>query len=136
MAPSDHEPPLFLSLGMVVLDELHLPDGQVLPDVVGGSMPYSTVGACLAVANGEAHRIACFLLAGHDFPWDATQEMEGWGVDLEIQNAEGRKSTRGKLQYHDKGFASKYHDHPTTNASRARTQSSICAKLQARHSAT
>ncbi|KXT12657.1 hypothetical protein AC579_4510 [Pseudocercospora musae] len=108
MAAHDHDAvPLFCSLGLVVLDELRLPDGQVLPDVVGGSMPYSTVGACLAVDEVDIQRICCFLLAGHDFPQDATKEIEGWGVDLEIQNAEGRESTRGKLQYHDKGFASK-----------------------------
>ncbi|EME77347.1 uncharacterized protein MYCFIDRAFT_42207 [Pseudocercospora fijiensis CIRAD86] len=105
MAAHDHDVPLFVSMGMVVLDEVHLPDGQVLPNVVGGSMPYSTVGACLAVDEADVHRICCFLLAGHDFPQEATKEIESWGVDLEIQNSEGRVSTRGKLQYHDQGFA-------------------------------
>lgn len=32
---------IFVSLGMVVLDEMHLPDGTVLHDVPGGSGLFS-----------------------------------------------------------------------------------------------
>ena len=38
---SDDEDPIFMSLGMVVLDEIRFPDGTVLCDIAGGSGLYS-----------------------------------------------------------------------------------------------
>lgn len=37
----DDKDPIFVSLGMVVLDEICFPDGTVLYDVAGGSGLYS-----------------------------------------------------------------------------------------------
>ncbi|TDZ54958.1 Protein MAK32 [Colletotrichum trifolii] len=55
--------PTFMSLGMVVLDEIHFPDGRALHDVPGGSGFYSTLGARLAVPPGEAASVVEDLLA-------------------------------------------------------------------------
>lgn len=101
----DHGQIRFVSLGMVILDELHLPRGRVLHDVLGGSCAYSTVGACLAV-DGNTHQVGCLVLAGQDFPIDAEEQIRGWRLSLHIEKAPDRESMRGKLEYHDDDFSS------------------------------
>lgn len=103
--------PLFLSLGMLILDELHLPDGTVRHDVLGGSGTYSTLGARLAVDvkyARRARRIGSFILAGDDFPHGKVEGMFGaWGIDFEIGGVDGMRSSRGRLEYLDWGFERK-----------------------------
>lgn len=101
-----HVPIRFVSLGMVILDELRLPGGRVLYDVLGGSCSYSTIGACIAV-DGDAGQIGCLVLAGQDFPINAEEQIRGWRLSLTIRKAPERESMRGKLEYHDDDFSSK-----------------------------
>lgn len=42
----------FVSLGMVVLDELRFPNAPTMYDVVGGSGAYSTVGSLVYLVCG------------------------------------------------------------------------------------
>lgn len=101
----DSDPPLFVSLGMLVLDELHLPDETVQHDVIGGSGAYSTLGARLAVEDRERRRIPSFVLAGEDFPRGKVEELlQLWGIEHVIQEIADERSTRGKLKYHDWRF--------------------------------
>ena len=102
----DHVQIRFVSLGMVILDELHLPRGRVLHDVLGGSCACSTIGACIAV-DGETDQVGCLVLAGQDFPIDAEEQIRGWRLSLAIEKAPDRQSMRGKLQYLDDDFNSK-----------------------------
>lgn len=107
MADYDDIPIRFVSLGMVILDELRLPGGRLRENVLGGSCSYSTVGACLAV-DGASQQVGCFVLAGDDFPADAEEQLQSWRVSLVIQKQSDRQSMRGKLQYHDDNFSSKF----------------------------
>ncbi|KAK8035528.1 hypothetical protein PG993_010523 [Apiospora rasikravindrae] len=97
----------FLSLGMLVLDELHLPNGQVLRDDIGGSGAWSMLGARIAMGHRDAQKVGSFIVAGHDFPESAIQVVRGLGVTLGIIFDPTRESTRGKLVYHDKAFNSR-----------------------------
>lgn len=108
MGEKQSDPPLFVSLGMLVLDELHLPDGKIQHDIIGGSGAYSTLGARLAMEESQNRRIASFVLAGDDFPRDAVEErLRSWGIDYMIQETPGKVSTRGRLRYHDWMFERK-----------------------------
>ncbi|TEA21613.1 Uncharacterized protein C8034_v003585 [Colletotrichum sidae] len=104
--PAAAPTPTFMSLGMVLLDEIHFPDGRVLHDVPGGSGFYSTLGARLAVPPGEAASVVCLIAAGDDFPQSVERQIEEWGVTVHLQETQG-KSTRGVLTYHDDTFEKK-----------------------------
>ncbi|KAK8856743.1 carbohydrate/purine kinase [Apiospora arundinis] len=113
---SAHSPPriAFVSLGMLVLDELHLPDGQVLSDRVGGSGAWSMLGARMVLGPREASEVGSFVVAGHDFPESAAQVVRELRVTLEMLVDESRESTRGRLVYHDAGFNNKTFNYLTT----------------------
>ena len=99
---------MFVSLGMLVLDELHLPDGTFQYDVIGGSGAYSTLGARLAVDRKQSPRIKSFILAGEDFPYEKVEtQFRSWGIDYVIKKQSGVLSTKGRLQYHDWKFERK-----------------------------
>ncbi|KAF3803152.1 hypothetical protein GCG54_00011821 [Colletotrichum gloeosporioides] len=108
-ATTEGEPsaPGFVSLGMVVLDEIRFPDGRVLRDVAGGSGFYSTLGARLAVPREDAETVCCLVVAGDDFPASVVEQIEAWGVTARVQKVEGRLSTRGLLVYEDDVFGKK-----------------------------
>jgi hypothetical protein len=96
--------PLFVSLGMVVLDELRLPDGQVLHDCVGGSGAYATLGARIVTPPSSASEVGCLIMAGLDFPKEIAQLFRSWGITLEMNMDDTMESTRGLLEYHDEQF--------------------------------
>jgi hypothetical protein len=94
----------FVSLGMVVLDELRLPNGEILHDCVGGSGAYSTLGARIVTDPAKANEVGSFILAGHDFPKTISELIRSWNITLELDVDQTRKSTRGLLEYHDEAF--------------------------------
>ncbi|KAK2012194.1 PfkB family carbohydrate kinase [Colletotrichum eremochloae] len=108
--PPDPRPapaPAFVSLGMVVLDEIRFPDGRVLRDVPGGSGFYSTLGARLAVPQNESAAVCCLVSAGSDFPFSVREQIEEWGVSVHLEEVPGTRSTRGLLEYENDAFGRK-----------------------------
>ncbi|KAK2062031.1 PfkB family carbohydrate kinase [Colletotrichum caudatum] len=99
--------PAFVSLGMVVLDEIRFPDGRVLRDVPGGSGFYSTLGARLAVPQNESAAVCCLVTAGADFPSSVRRQIEEWGVSVHLEEMPGARSTRGLLEYENDAFGRK-----------------------------
>lgn len=99
--------PSFVSLGMVVLDELRFPHAATMHDVPGGSGAFSTLGARLVAGVERAHKVGCFIMAGDDFPETTIAQFESWDVDLVVSRKPGRRSTRGLLVYEDKEFGRK-----------------------------
>lgn len=128
--------PLFCTLGMVVLDEIHLPGGRILRDVAGGSCAFSTLGARLAVEDDQAQRVACYVLAGEDFPGAVEQQLQRWGIDLVVQKRHGLQSTRAKLQYHDQSFSSKWAQHPADTYPLSNNSQNAQIDTQAKHLVT
>lgn len=96
--------PSFVSLGMVVLDELRFPHAATMHDVPGGSGAFSTLGARLVAGTERSHEVGCVIMAGDDFPETTLAQFESWGVDLVVSRNPGRQSTRGLLVYEDTEF--------------------------------
>ncbi|KAK0737189.1 Ribokinase-like protein [Apiosordaria backusii] len=106
---------IFVSLGMVVLDEIRFPDGKVLCNVPGGSGLYSTLGARLAAKDATtSERIGCLVLAGSDFPDTVAETLRDWGITLRLQQVADRLSTRGLLQYQGINFKDQVFKYTTT----------------------
>ena len=108
-----HQVISFVSLGMVVLDELRFPGQQPLSDILGGSGAYSTLGARLFAESTTARKsIGCLVLAGNDFPQSAETRLRDWDISLIIRKDGQRQSTRGLLEYEDSTFGRSYINHP------------------------
>jgi hypothetical protein len=118
------EPPRFLSLGLVVLDELHFMDRESLYDVPGGSGAYgmypfirlaavlmtttkATLGARMFAGAARSKSVACIILAGVDFPVDILENFKAWNLSLVVQSVPNAVSTRGRLEYLDANFGRK-----------------------------
>lgn len=100
--------PSFVSLGMVVVDELRSPGNAPLTDIPGGSGTFSTFGARLVSGEEQAADVGCFILAGNDFPDSVLARLELWGIGMTVKVDRARLSTRGLLEYHDVSFSRQY----------------------------
>ncbi|KAL2275082.1 hypothetical protein FJTKL_02535 [Diaporthe vaccinii] len=105
--------PSFVSLGMVVLDELRFPHAATMHDVPGGSGAFSTLGARLVAGADRSHEVGCVIMAGDDFPEATLARFESWGVELVVSRKPGRQSTRGLLVYEDREFGHKTFQYTT-----------------------
>ncbi|KAH8775321.1 carbohydrate/purine kinase [Diaporthe sp. PMI_573] len=105
--------PNFVSLGMVVLDELRFPHAPPMHDVTGGSGAFSTLGARLVAGKERSHEVGCVIMAGDDFPESSLAQFRSWGMDLLVPRKLGRLSTRGLLIYEDKLFGKKTFQYTT-----------------------
>jgi hypothetical protein len=103
------EPPIpaFVSLGMVILDDIRFPDGRVMHEVLGGSGAWATLGARLVAGRERSKEVGCLVMAGNDFPGAVLQKLEGWNLDLAVHRDNERPSSRGLLTYLDEDFGSK-----------------------------
>ncbi|KAI1109208.1 Ribokinase-like protein [Nemania sp. NC0429] len=100
---ADHRP-VFVSLGMVILDELRFPHLRTVIDVPGGSGLYATFGARLFKAGPRALDVGCIVLAGYDLPESTVRLLESWGMTLLLVHDTEKPCTRGLLKYEDDTF--------------------------------
>ena len=91
-----------VSLGMVVIDEVRIPNKPPLRDLIGGSGSWATLGQRLFAT--ESASVGCLVVAGKDFPETAKSEFERWGLTLVVRGRENETSTRGLLIYEDDKF--------------------------------
>lgn len=95
-----------VSLGMVIIDNIHMPNKPALYDVLGGSATFVTLGQRLFAS--ELSEVGCLLVAGEDFPQTVKEEIQNWGTTLVLKERTNARSTRGKLEYEDDTFGRKY----------------------------
>ncbi|KAI8944700.1 Ribokinase-like protein [Xylaria longipes] len=96
--------PVFVSLGMFLLDELRFPNGHKVVDVPGGSGLYATLGARLFKPAPTAADVGCIVVAGHDLPKSTARLLESWQMTLLLVRDAEKPCTRGLLQYEDDAF--------------------------------
>ncbi|KAI1142861.1 Ribokinase-like protein [Hypoxylon sp. FL0543] len=101
------EYPVFVSLGMIVLDEIRFASSHTLYDVPGGSGLYATFGSRLFETGMRSARVGCVVLAGCDFPENLLRRLQSWGITLAVHEMSGKPSTRGLLEYEDDAFGRK-----------------------------
>ncbi|KAL2850340.1 putative PfkB family kinase [Aspergillus pseudoustus] len=104
----------FLSLGLVVLDEIPLPGQQPLTNILGGSGAYATLGARLFLPTPSSSSIGWMLHVGNDFPENIQEMLVKWDVTLYTETEDEKPSTRGLLEYSDTTFGPKTFKYTTT----------------------
>ncbi|KAL3494892.1 putative PfkB family kinase [Aspergillus germanicus] len=104
----------FLSLGLVVLDEIRLPNQDPLTNVLGGSGAYATLGARLFLPHPVSKSLGWLLHVGNDFPESTRESLERWNVSLLMDQENEVASTRGLLEYKDTTFGPKTFKYTTS----------------------
>ncbi|KAF3048992.1 hypothetical protein E8E11_009837 [Didymella keratinophila] len=94
-----------VSLGMVILDEIRMPNKPPLLNVIGGSATFVTLGLRLFAA--PSLQPGCLVMAGSDFPTSIKDEMRTWRTSLVIKDSLELTSSRGLLTYQDDTFGPK-----------------------------
>ncbi|KAL4942739.1 hypothetical protein BDV06DRAFT_191558, partial [Aspergillus oleicola] len=97
----------FVSLGLVVLDEIRFPNRVPLKDAVGGSGAYATLGARLFLPASLSSSLGLVLRVGNDFPSETSNALESWDATLVVEKETDKPSTRGLLEYKDTTFGPK-----------------------------
>lgn len=103
LSPNKH--PLFVSLGMLVLDELRFPHLDTVADVPGGSGFYATLGARLFKPSPKSVDVGCIIMAGHDFPTSVDDLLQSWKLNLLLIREADKQCTRGLLEYENDAFS-------------------------------
>lgn len=100
-----------VSLGMVILDEIRMPNKAPLVNVIGGSATFVTLG--LRLFATPTLQPGCLVMAGSDFPTSIRDEMHKWATWLEIKESSHLESSRGLLTYTDNTFGPKTFSYTT-----------------------
>lgn len=95
-----------VSLGMVIIDEIHMPNREPLVDVIGGSATFVTLGQRLLA--GRPSEVGCLVITGDDFLPSVRSTIEQWGTTTTFKIRSGQPSSRGKLIYQDNTFGRMY----------------------------
>ncbi|PSN66738.1 Ribokinase-like protein [Corynespora cassiicola Philippines] len=109
-----HQEFISVSLGMVIIDEIRLPNRPPIIDVAGGSALFATLGCRILSGNQAASKVGCLVLAGYDFPQTIRERLQDWGLKLVIKTVPERPSSRGLLEYEDDTFGPKKFQYTTT----------------------
>ncbi|KAI1346456.1 Ribokinase-like protein [Xylaria sp. FL0043] len=96
--------PVFVSLGMTILDELRFSHQKTVFDVPGGAGFFAVFGARLFKPPPKADEVGCVVAAGCDLPKTLLSLLESWQLNLLLLNDDNKPCTRGLLEYLDDGF--------------------------------
>ncbi|KAI2621042.1 putative PfkB family kinase [Xylaria nigripes] len=105
--------PVFVSLGMFILDELRFSHLETVSNVPGGSGFYATLGARLFKPHPSSVDVGCIILAGCDIPESTVDLLESWQMTLHLDRDPEKQCTRGLLQYEDDAFSRNTFDYVT-----------------------
>ncbi|KAI1409695.1 Ribokinase-like protein [Hypoxylon sp. FL1857] len=129
--PQD-EDPVFVSLGMIVIDELRFPLSHTLYDVPGGSGLYATLGSRLFETGRRSAKVGCVVLAGRDFPEGLLRQLQRWGITLVAHRIPEKPCTRGLLEYEDDAFGRKSFTYMTSPLQPLPSHLEHCGLLRSR----
>ncbi|KAJ3578447.1 hypothetical protein NPX13_g2124 [Xylaria arbuscula] len=97
-------PPIFVSMGMTILDELRFSHQKTAYDMPGGSGLFAALGARLFKPGSEAADVGCVIAAGCNMPDSLLSLLKSWGLTLLVLTDPDKLFTRGLLEYLDDGF--------------------------------
>ncbi|TGJ86533.1 hypothetical protein E0Z10_g2270 [Xylaria hypoxylon] len=111
--PLDNHP-VFVSLGMTILDEIRFSHQSTVYDVPGGSGLFAVLGARLFKPNPQTTDVGCIVAAGCDLPKPLLSLLQSWQLTLLALHDADKPCTRGLLEYLDDGFGGRTFSYVTT----------------------
>jgi hypothetical protein len=85
----------FVSLGMLIIDEIEFPSKPSVYNILGGAGTYSAVGARLLSPGFLSRSVGWVADAGNDFPESLRNVINSWKTGCYWRETPERKSTRG-----------------------------------------
>lgn len=97
MAESDSRPAGidFVSLGMLIIDEIEFTDRPTVYNILGGAGTYSAIGARLLSPGSKSRSVGWVADAGNDFPDSLRETINSWQTGCFWRETPERKTTRG-----------------------------------------
>lgn len=92
------QPPLFVTMGMVIIDEIHFEHRPSVYNIVGGAGTYGVVGARIFLSQSPS-RVGWIVDCGSDFPGTIKREIENWNTGAIFRSTPSRLTTRGWNKY-------------------------------------
>jgi hypothetical protein len=85
----------FVSLGMLIIDEIEFPSAPTVYNILGGAGTYSAIGARLLSPGAQSRSVGWVADAGNDFPQALRETINSWGTGCFWRETPQRKTTRG-----------------------------------------
>jgi sugar/nucleoside kinase (ribokinase family) len=89
---------LFVTMGMVIIDEIHFEHRPSVYDVIGGAGTYGVVGARMFLSKSP-QKVGWIIDCGSDFPESVKNEIDGWNTSAVLRSTPHRLTTRGWNKY-------------------------------------
>lgn len=91
--------PIFSSLGIFIIDEIHFADGQSIYNVFGGGGSFAIVGSRMVLGPQES-KSACWVVdIGNDCPPEIQSQLESWNTGAIYRNHPDRPCNHGWNKY-------------------------------------
>lgn len=90
--------PVFVSMGMLILDEIHYVDAPLVYNVLGGGGTFAALGARIAAGELRAAAVGWIVDMGTDFPPEVKATIDSWGTGAVFRRG-NRLTSRGKNVY-------------------------------------
>ncbi|GMM34289.1 Mak32 protein [Saccharomycopsis crataegensis] len=100
----DVESPIFTSLGMFIIDEIHYLDKPSVFNIIGGGGFFGLFGARVALSFNNTRKAGFILDAGSDFPAEIKDIILSWQTSTIIRDNPERLTTRGWNSYGEHDF--------------------------------
>ncbi|ODV82511.1 hypothetical protein CANARDRAFT_10497 [[Candida] arabinofermentans NRRL YB-2248] len=97
--------PVFTSMGLFIIDEIHFPD-QSLYNILGGGGSFAIIGSRMILNKRNSKAAAWIVDIGNDCPDVILNELKSWDTGAIIRHDESRQCTRGWNSYGDNDFRS------------------------------
>ncbi|CZR70054.1 related to pfkB family carbohydrate kinase superfamily [Phialocephala subalpina] len=97
----------FITMGEIILDELHFSNGDKMVEVLGGAGTYAALGARLHLPPPVSQSLYLMIEAGYDLPSSVEDSLRSWDTRLDVRKDPTKKTTRAKVVYEDATFGPK-----------------------------
>ncbi|OWB73288.1 hypothetical protein B5S31_g3024 [[Candida] boidinii] len=102
----NQEIPIYASMGMFIIDEIHFPDKTSVHDIFGGGGSFTIVGSRMVLTRKESKKAGWIVDIGSDCPQEILDELERWNTGAVMRYDNSRFCTRGWNMYGDNDFRS------------------------------
>ncbi|QPG75140.1 hypothetical protein FOA43_002484 [Brettanomyces nanus] len=96
--------PVFTSLGLFIVDEIHFDDGMSIHDILGGGGTFGIVGSRMILGKRMSQRCGWVVDVGNDCPPEMITTLKCWNTGAIFRYHEDRKCNHGWNKYGTNDF--------------------------------
>lgn len=97
-------PPVFTSLGLFIIDEIHFNDGTSIHDILGGGGTFAIVGSRMILGSSRSTESSWIVDIGNDCPSEILQELKNWNTGAIFRYHKDRPCNHGWNKYGEREY--------------------------------